>query len=187
MHRFSALLVLVSLLACGVSDDDDSSISDDDDIFAQDDDDDSTSGPGPGDDDDSTSGPGPGDDDDSGGQGGGGTNILGDWSDAEGNSYNMTESVWTVVSAAGTSTYTLSEYSTDNQFAVGQNGASNPEHPSLFSRFEWIAAEGPGVFLCHSVQDAADALTAGGVAPADPSNPTASGCAGGPWTALSPL
>jgi len=183
MHRFLTFLFVASLLGCGVSDDDDSAPDgDDDDIFAQDDDDSVAQ-----DDDDSTAGPGPGDDDDSsGGPGGGGANILGDWVDKEGNTYTMTESVWTVVSTAGTSVFTLSKYSTSNQYAVGQNGASNPAHPGLFSRFEWVSANGSDLYLCHRVQDGTDALSAGSVTPADPSAPTVSGCNDGPWTALSP-
>ena len=181
MRLLSLLLPLLLLFGCGATDDDDSAPDDDDDIFGQDDDDIFSQ-----DDDDSTSGPGPDDDDDSSTGGGGGTNILGDWVDGAGVTYNMTESLWTFVSAAGTSTYTLNEYNESNQFAVGQNGHSNPLHPGLFSRFEWIPAEGSAVFLCHRVQDGLDKLSAGGVTPADPANPTVTGCNEGPWTALTP-
>ena len=182
-HLLSLLLLPLLFAACEVSDDDDA-VDDDDDIFSQDDDDDIFSQD---DDDDST--PPQGDDDDSSNNGngqGGDTNILGDWVDAEGSTYSMTDSLWTIVSSAGTSTFSLTEFSTQNQFAVGQNGADNPEHPSLFSRFEWIPAEGSGVYLCHRVQDAVDSLRAGGVEAGDPSNPTVTGCNEGPWTALSP-
>ena len=186
MHKLLTFLLACSLLGCGVADDDDSAPDDDDDIFAQDDDDtsgqddDDTSGQ---DDDDTT---GQDDDDSSGGSGGGGTSILGDWVDSEGTTYNMTESLWTMVCCAGTASFTLSKYSTSNQFAVGQNGANNPSHPSLFSRFEWVSPNGSDLFLCHRVQDGTDALSAGSVTPADPSAPTVSGCNEGPWTALIP-
>jgi len=171
------LLPLALLCACETPDDDDSAPADDDDIFAQDDDD---TTPG-GDDDDS----GPVDDDDS--SGGGGTVIIGNWVDTAGSTYSLTESLWTITPTAdGAATFGITKLHTGNQFAVGQNGASNPEFPSLWSRFEWIPAEGSGVFLCQRVQDGSDALSAGGVSPADPSNPTVSGCREGPWIPLTP-
>jgi hypothetical protein len=174
------LLPLVFVCACETPDDDDSAPDDDDDIFAQDDDD---TTPG-GDDDDSN----PGDDDDDDDTGGGGdADITGDWVDTAGSTYSLTDSLWTITPKAGdAATFDITEFHTDNQFAVGQNGASNPDFPALWSRFEWIPAEGAGAFLCHRVQDGSDALTAGGVSPADPSNPTVSGCREEPWITLTP-
>jgi len=165
------------LQACDVVDDDDSAPSDDDDIFSQDDDDTTPGG------DDDDSGPGPGDDDDNSGS----TEIIGDWTDAEGGTYALTMTLWTITPSDGfPSSFAITKLHTSNQFAVAQNGENNPEHPSLWSRFEWIPAQAGSVFLCHRVQDGTDAVTTGGVSPADPSNPTVEGCRDGAWTALSP-
>ncbi len=173
LHPLGPILLLLLpfafLVACEVADDDDSAPGDDDDIFAQDDDD---------------TGPGPNDDDSSGG---GGTGIIGSWVDAGGGTYTLTQTLWTITPSGGSpSTFAITKLHADNQFAVAQNGESNPEYPSLWSRFEWIPAQDATAFLCHRVQDGTDAVGAGGVSPADPNNPSVEGCRDEAWTSLSP-
>ena len=107
--------------------------------------------------------------------------------DAEGGTYALTPTLWTITPSGGSpSTFSITKLHTNNQFAVGQNGESNPEYPSLWSRFEWIPTQGGSVFLCHRVQDGSDSVSTGGVSPADPSNPSVEGCRDQAWTALSP-
>ena len=147
---------------------------------------DSTEDSGPADD----SSGGPATDDGSGSDGGStggeGLEIAGEWvetfPDMTTQTHTIDAATWTSVSQFGTLTFHVDAYDNALGVLVAQNDAGNDFNAEQFSRFEWVF-DGPDLYYCQSVYDAATADDAWGAAGADPGDLQA-GCATFPWSLL---
>ena len=105
--------------------------------------------------------------------------IVGAWVDGWDTQHSITEDRWT----QGDYDFWLTEWSTDEGWAVAQNDASNEYNPELWSRFEWVTVDGD-LWYCQSAFDAATEQDALAVAAADASDPATTGCGGFAWTRM---
>lgn len=133
-----------------------------------------------GDDDDSS-----GDDDDSSGDDDDAPlNIYGLFDEGFGSGVAVTELGWLTWSEFGTSQFDFTRTDLDNGRLVAQNSTGNEYFPDLWSRFEFFGTAQEGYF-CQSSYDAAseeDAVAAPAANPLD----LEAGCAGFPWSTISP-
>lgn len=116
----------------------------------------------------------------------GALDIAGSYTDAFGTDHDIDETTWSQSGATGySSTYDVVSFDNDAQYLVAQNGPENAYSADLWSRFDWVRADGV-LYYCQTnfgaeSQDAAEATARG-----DDSDPAAAGCGGFAWTALSP-
>ena len=114
--------------------------------------------------------------------------IVGDWSDIYGITHEISETRWTMVLEAFPDTqHEIVAYDNDLGALVAQNGATNPNYPGLWSRFEWVWEAEGGFWFCQTRIDAATEAEAAATAAANRADPASGGCLGNPWDLASPL
>ena len=109
--------------------------------------------------------------------------IAGAYVSDFGEQIEITNTTWVSQADWGISSYTITQYDNDSEYLVAQNSPDG-FNPGLWSRFEWTLAE--DLYYCQTLYDAASeeaAVAAGNLAD---KNDIAAGCAGFPWTMLTP-
>ena len=107
--------------------------------------------------------------------------IVGSYENVEGGVLVIDETAWDF----GTALFHVSQYDNDGDYAIAQNDANNQEHPSRWSKFQWLFDGGGSILYCQSVIDASleeDALAADNAG----TDNYAEGCLGDSWTAIRP-
>ncbi len=119
--------------------------------------------------------------------------LMGDWADDWGTSYTIDAEAW-VQSWDGTpeSTYAfeINDFSLAGQWLLARNASDNPTGADLWSRFDWTwfeVEEGPELWFCQSVYDAASEEAASAAPRADESDPASGGCGVAAWSRLLPV
>jgi hypothetical protein len=117
-----------------------------------------------------------------GGAGGAGSaDIFGEWTDQYSSTYSFDESIIDT----GYTTYDVVGFDNAGQYIVGQNSETDTYFPCLFSRFDWVVADGV-TYLCRSVLGAPSVEEAL-AAPAADREDLATGCGSAfPWSTLTP-
>lgn len=94
---------------------------------------------------------------------------------------------WTMMGMGFSAGFTLTRVNNDEDWAVGQNDATNMFSPSRWSRFEWTRV-GTRLFYCQSTFDAETEAEALAAPRPDRSMPEMGGCGGMfPWSELTPI
>lgn len=106
--------------------------------------------------------------------------IAGDWIDQWDGPHTVTSETWDM----GDALFAIVTYDNDAEFAIAQNDAGNEFSPGLWSRFDWTTDGDGQLWFCQTVFDAASREAAEETAPADPTDPATTGCAGFSWTSL---
>jgi len=85
----------------------------------------------------------------------------------------------------GKSYYRITKIDTTSNasFMVAQNGITNANNPSKYSRFDWHKV-GTDLYYCQITSDQDDANTAGEVDTASRTNPASNGCGSSAWSKL---
>ena len=108
-------------------------------------------------------------------------NIIGNYTDSWGTDHQVDEWLW-----SDSWGYTFEIYSSNNfeGYLIAQNSTANEWSPGLWSRFDWVEADG-NLYYCQSIFDAGTNALAAVQGSAD-SNDLDGGCNGFSWTALTP-
>lgn len=112
-------------------------------------------------------------------------NILGTFNDDFGFTHIISNDYWATL-GSGHGGFEIIEVHTQSLYLLAQNSAKNDFNPSLYSRFEWTTPDSGSFSYCQSAYDAASLDTSRPGTLADKTNLT-SGCAGFPWSLLSPV
>lgn len=126
--------------------------------------------------------------------------IEGSYKDNYGDSQDVGAQIWTMgmsstaelvrktpIGRASTSSsiFTYCTVNNTTNVIIAQNGPNNEYYPNLYSQFNWTTSGG-NLWYCQIAYDAATEQAAAAVPPADPSNPSQSGCGSFPWSELIP-
>jgi hypothetical protein len=122
--------------------------------------------------------------------------IVGDWVDDWGGAHHITADAWTSEYAgegdAGTTTSIahITAWGNDESGGFGviiaQNDGVLSYYPDLWSRYDWAYSGDSELYYCQIEYAAADEETAAANESADRTD-LAAGCAGYPWTHLTPM
>lgn len=106
--------------------------------------------------------------------------IAGAYTDEYGSMHTVDALAWTIDTAV------FHVLAVDNaaDHLVAQNDAANEYFPELYSRFDWHV-EDKAVYYCQTAYDAPSEAAAEATTPADGAD-LVMGCAGFPWTLLTP-
>lgn len=111
--------------------------------------------------------------------------IIGSYTDDFGGSHDITADTWTLgYEGSAPSLFHITRFDNAAGWLVAQNDAANEFSPGLFSRFEWVEAEG-SLYFCQSPYDAETESAAIEAPASDRTDPANSGCGGTfPWSQL---
>jgi len=111
--------------------------------------------------------------------------IDGTYNDNFGCVQTITSSTWTTsTSSSCGGIFHIAFYSNEFEYLAAQNDPSNSFDASLWSRFDWVTAQGH-LYYCQTAFSAATEAAALATARSDDSDPGASGCGGAfEWTQL---
>ncbi|MBI4081406.1 MAG: hypothetical protein HY423_02220 [Candidatus Lambdaproteobacteria bacterium] len=99
--------------------------------------------------------------------------------------YTINLQKWEATSAVcGTQLVHTSSYNNAGQYLIGQNDATDPYNPNLYSRFDWVISGGD-IYYCQSAYDAVTPAAAEAVAAANRAD-LISGCGSfsSPWSKI---
>ena len=109
--------------------------------------------------------------------------IFGDFIDNFGGGHWIGEGLWIQTYSPSVSAFNVTEIDAEGQFLIAENDADNEYNPGLWSRFDWVIADG-ALYYCQTAFDAATAEDAAAVARADDADPANGGCGVSAWSAL---
>ncbi|NOZ01038.1 MAG: hypothetical protein GXP54_04015 [Deltaproteobacteria bacterium] len=110
--------------------------------------------------------------------------IAGSWVDDFGGTHLITNDTWTM-GASMSGVFHITSYDNDSHYIIAHNDDANQFSPGLYSRFDWTFFD-QVLYFCQSSFDAKTEDQALATAAADPTDPTAGGCGGFPWSKLTP-
>lgn len=108
-------------------------------------------------------------------------NIRGTYTDEAGTVHAIREGRWSMND--GEHLFLVKTFDNETQTLIAQNGATNTDNADLWSRFDWVFVN-ERLFVCHTANREDSAEKASMVPRAYDTNPTQSGCLGGPWVEL---
>jgi len=101
-------------------------------------------------------------------------------------SHAVTGTTWTMTATGiATSLFHITSFSNSDDFLVAENDANNEWGAGKFSRFDWTH-DGAELYMCQIAFDAASQAEAAAATGADRTDLTDKGCAGFPWSKLTP-
>jgi len=109
--------------------------------------------------------------------------IVGSYTDEWATEHTIAWNLW----MQGTAGFHVTVWNNPGGWAVAKNDDANEYSPGLWSRFEWTSFD-DALYLCQSVFDGATEADALAATPADPADPSVSGCGelSFAWTIMTP-
>jgi hypothetical protein len=111
--------------------------------------------------------------------------IEGTYAEGTFSTHTIEGSRWTMSGMDFMAGFTITRVDNAEDWAVARNDATNAFSPDLFSRFEWVSV-GSELYYCQAAFDAADEAAAVAATRPDRASPATGGCAGFPWSLLTP-